>query len=142
MTWKTVINADAGDADHYGGNDLDKLFNSLNGSNVSEPIIFNISYNTLKDTTNAAGDLLKGDGTKFIRLAKGTANQVLTVNGSATDIQWSNPTIASGGYDSTQASTTWKSTASGNIGFELGSNHATGGDFYIDFHTNSELRIL
>jgi len=36
----------------------------------------------------AAGDLLTGNGTAMVRLARGTANQVLTVNGGGTDIAW------------------------------------------------------
>lgn len=49
-----------------------------------------IDSNTIKhSTTNVAGDILKGDGTKFIRLAKGSANQVLAVNSDGNDIGWS-----------------------------------------------------
>jgi hypothetical protein len=34
MTWKKVNNADAGDADHFGGDDLDKVSDLLSGVNV------------------------------------------------------------------------------------------------------------
>ena len=53
---------------------------------------FSVDLNTLNhSTTNAAGDLLKGNGSSFQRLARGTANQVLTVNAGGTDIAWAAP---------------------------------------------------
>lgn len=48
----------------------------------------NATNNTITDSSTALGDILKSDGTKFTRLGVGTANQVLTVNGGATDILW------------------------------------------------------
>jgi len=36
MTWKKVSNADAGDADHFGGNDGDKLADLLSGVDVDD----------------------------------------------------------------------------------------------------------
>jgi len=36
----------------------------------------------------AAGDILYHDGTSFVRLAKGTAAQVLTMNAGATAPEW------------------------------------------------------
>ncbi len=47
--------------------------------------------------TVVRGDLITGQGAtpKWTRLAKGTANQVLTVNGTATDIAWA--TLAASG---------------------------------------------
>lgn len=66
----------------------------------------NVDQNTIKDsTTNAAGDLLKGDATKFVRFARGTANQVLSVNAGGTDLVWGTP--AGGGNVSTTASNTY-----------------------------------
>ena len=62
--------------------------------------------NTIKDsTTNAAGDLLKGDATKFVRFARGTANQVLSVNAGGTDLVWGTP--AGGGNVSTTSANTY-----------------------------------
>ena len=46
-----------------------------------------INLNTLShSTTNAAGDLLKSNGTSYERLPKGSSNQVLTTTGA--DIAW------------------------------------------------------
>ncbi len=39
----------------------------------------------------AAGDIIYHDGTKFVRLAIGTAGQVLTVNTGATAPEWATP---------------------------------------------------
>ncbi len=54
--------------------------------------------NTITDTFAAAGDILWYNGTRFVRLARGTANQVLTTNAGATDIAWA---AAAGGAAST-----------------------------------------
>jgi hypothetical protein len=56
----------------------------------------NIDQNTFKhSSSNFAGDIYKSDGTKMIRMGKGTANQVLATNAAATDIEWQ--TVAGGG---------------------------------------------
>jgi len=49
---------------------------------------FNVADNSLTSTSGALGDLLYHNGTKFVRLPRGTANQVLTTNAGATDIGW------------------------------------------------------
>jgi hypothetical protein len=51
----------------------------------------NLTNNTVTDTSTALGDIVKSNGTKFTRLARGTANQVLTVNSGGTDIAWATP---------------------------------------------------
>lgn len=48
-------------------------------------------------TTNFVGDLLKYDGTRYNRIAKGAANQVLAVNATATDLEWQTPAGGGGG---------------------------------------------
>lgn len=64
----------------------------------------NATNNTITDTSTAAGDLLKSNGTKFVRLARGTGLQVLRTNSGATDLEWAS-------LDSERIG---KSTASGN----------------------------
>jgi hypothetical protein len=44
--------------------------------------------NTITDTSATTGDILRHNGTKFVRLARGSANQVLAVNAGGTDIAW------------------------------------------------------
>lgn len=44
--------------------------------------------NTITDTSAATGDLFRHNGTRFVRLARGTANQVLATNSGATDIAY------------------------------------------------------
>src|SRR5574339_445823 len=48
---------------------------------------FNASNNTITDTSTAAGDILKSDGSRFIRFARGSNNQFLKSTGS--DLTWS-----------------------------------------------------
>ncbi len=44
--------------------------------------------NNLTSTSQAAGDLLKNNGTKFVRFARGSALQVLRTNAGGTDLEW------------------------------------------------------
>lgn len=62
----------------------------------------NATNNTITDTSTAAGDILKSNGTKFARLARGTNNQVLA--STSTDIAWTSLNSENAG----------KATASGN----------------------------
>lgn len=48
----------------------------------------NLTNNTVTDTGAATGSLAKHNGTKFVNLPIGTANQVLAVNGTGTDVAW------------------------------------------------------
>ena len=89
MTWKKVNQGDSGTATKFGGNDLDKIADSFNGVDVSDPIKYSVDINTLRANTNTLGDILKNNGTKYVRFARGTNGQVLT--STATDIAWSTP---------------------------------------------------
>lgn len=67
----------------------------------------NFDTNTLKhSTTNATGDIMFYDATaaKYIRLAKGTANQSLTVNAAGTTLEWATVTGGGGGGEANTAS--------------------------------------
>lgn len=67
------------------GNDV---FQLLTATQSPSNKTINLSNNTVTDTSAVVGDIIKHNGTKFVRLAKGTANQVLAVNAGATDIAW------------------------------------------------------
>lgn len=67
----------------------------------------NIDSNTFKhSTTNAQGDIMFYDATagKYIRLAKGTANQSLTVDAAGTSLLWATVTGGGGGGEANTAS--------------------------------------
>lgn len=65
---------------------------SFNSRAITD-LILNTDTITIKhSTTNSAGDLLKGTGTKYDRLARGTNNQVLV--SSSTDVLWATLTSA------------------------------------------------
>jgi hypothetical protein len=55
---------------------------------------YNLSNNTLTTNTPAQGDILKYDNTlaKYIRVARGAANQILSVTTDGLDIVWATPT--------------------------------------------------
>lgn len=48
----------------------------------------NATNNTITDSSTAAGDVLKSNGTKFVRLARGSAFQVLAVNSGGSDLAY------------------------------------------------------
>ncbi len=47
-----------------------------------------LGSNTLTDTSAALGDLVKHNGTRFVRFARGTANQIPSVNSGGTDLAY------------------------------------------------------
>lgn len=49
---------------------------------------YNTTDNSLTATSQATGDILANNGSKFIRKARGTSLQVLRVNSGGTDIEW------------------------------------------------------
>lgn len=48
-----------------------------------------LASNTVTDTSAATGDLAKHNGTRFVRMARGTAGQFLATNAAGTDVAWS-----------------------------------------------------
>jgi sugar/nucleoside kinase (ribokinase family) len=77
------------------------------GADVTETLTnktLNATNNTITDSSTAAGDVLKSNGTKFVRLARGSAFQVLAVNSGGTDLA----------YTTLPAEQTGKATASGD----------------------------
>jgi len=116
---------------------------------------YNIDTNTLKhSTTNAQGDILAYDTTavKYIRIPRGTANQVLTTNSGGTDIAWATKTIPNvfggvavksgdgttkvfniahgAGVTPTKYSVTWASKAA-SVDQNLGDTYGAGSEFYV-----------
>ena len=62
---------------------------SIDNANVKAAAAINITKVAV--TSQASGDVLYFNGTAWIRLAKGTAGQVLTMNGGATAPEWATP---------------------------------------------------
>lgn len=50
--------------------------------------ILTANLNTITDTGSAVGDILKHNGTRFVKLARGSANNLLKVNAAGTDLEW------------------------------------------------------
>ena len=58
-------------------------------TNIKEPSVAGDAFRTPDSV--AAGDVFYWNGTTLVRLAKGTAGQVLTMNGGATAPEWATP---------------------------------------------------
>ena len=78
--------------------------NSITSAMIAPGVIVaqDIATNAVNGThlamgSDAAGDTLYYDGTDYVRLAKGTAGQVLTMNGGATAPEWATGTGGGGG---------------------------------------------
>lgn len=54
-----------------------------------------LNGNTITATSMATGDLIKSNGSSFVRFGRGSALQVLRTNSGGTDLEWA--TIAAGG---------------------------------------------
>lgn len=79
---------------------------------------YNTTDNTLTATSQATGDLLKNNGTKFVRMARGTGLQVLRTNSGATDLEFASLNSENAG---TALASGNGSTTSFNIAHGLGS---------------------
>ena len=79
----------------------------------------------LKVGSDAAGDVLYHNGTNYVRLAKGTAGQVLTMNSGATAPEWA--TAGGGVTDISQwyMSSNYTATASNGIVVNWAEAHGT-----------------
>ena len=60
----------------------------------------NVNNNSITDNSLGLGDLFKFNGTRYVRLARGSALQLLRTNAAADDLEWA--TIASGPAGSDQ----------------------------------------
>jgi len=97
--------------------------------------------NTITDASAALGDLLKSNATKFVRFARGTANQMLRTNSGATDLEWATVSTAPSGsntwiqYNNSSAfgassSLTWDQT-----------NKSLGINGYIEMSTSTLVSV-
>lgn len=78
----------------------------------------NATDNTITDTSQALGDILKNNGSKFVRFPRGTSLQVLRVNAGATDLEYA--TIAAGGEINTSSNVgTGAGIAKAKVVFDL-----------------------
>lgn len=79
--------------------------------------------NFLTSTSQAAGDLLKNNGSQFVRFARGTALQVLRVNAGGTDLEWATAAGTSTGSVNTVQ------TTDGSGGFQAATNVLAGTNY-------------
>lgn len=91
----------------------------------------NATNNTITDTSTALGDLLKSNGTSFVRFAKGTPLQVLRVNADGTDLEYA--TLSSGRSSSGAPNTIQTSDGFGNF---IAANDVLAGADFISIGTN------
>jgi hypothetical protein len=121
---KLVVDADVNASANIA---ITKLASNVASTDASQTLTnktFNVSDNDLTSTSGALGDILKHNGTKFVRLARGSDTQVLTSN--ATDVYWA---AASGGGtpggSSGQLQFNDASSFGGTTGFTYASNTIT-----------------
>lgn len=76
----------------------------------------NATNNTITDTSTALGDLLKSNGSSFVRFARGTALQILRVNAGGTDLEWATSSASAAGPNNTVQ------TSNGSGAFQAATN--------------------
>ena len=70
---------------------LPNVSDTLVGQSTADALTnktINASSNTITDTSTAVGDILKSNGTNFVRFGRGTSLQVLRTNSGGTDLEW------------------------------------------------------
>ena len=84
-----LVVLDTGDIFRWTGSAWTAIIGSSSTTTFINKTI-NATNNTITDTSTALGDLLMSNGTKFVRLARGSTNQVL--QSTATTLQWASLT--------------------------------------------------
>jgi hypothetical protein len=79
MVWKVVTNADAGDADHFRGDDLDKISQLFSGSDV-DSVKLSVDYIDLNPIPKPASP-----SSGYIRLFMDTADNKMMIKRSNGD---------------------------------------------------------
>ena len=134
MTFKRVTGAVAGDASHFGGQDVNKFSDYLGGTDISGSETVDI--NTATKFRDSKLRLRNPANTFEYTLAPSaiTADRTITLPALT-----GNDTPVFLGHTNAPTGETFaiRRTGSGAQGFELGSNDVTGGASYIDFHTDS-----
>jgi len=70
---------------------LPNASDTLVGQSTTDTLInktISASSNTITDTSIAVGDIMKSNGTSFVRFGRGTSLQVLRTNTGGTDLEW------------------------------------------------------
>jgi hypothetical protein len=117
LTNKTLTSPTIGTILNTGTLTLPTATTTLVGTDTTDTLTsktINATNNTITDTSGATGDILRHNGTKFVRLARGSANQVLTTNSGATDIAWAAPAGGSG-FTETKGVSTQSGNASTTV---------------------------
>ena len=85
----TKIADDSIDSEHYAAGSIDAEHIAANAVEGSHIKINEVNGTHIALGSDAAGDVMYYNGTNYVRLAAGTAGQVLTVNSGATAPEWS-----------------------------------------------------
>jgi hypothetical protein len=117
---------------------------TLTNKTLTSPTItamtVNTDTNTIKhSTTNNSGDLLVNTGTKFDRLARGTADQIPIMNPTGTGLTWIDKSSVSGGGGGGSTGDYQVPTTAGNIisASWYGTGEALGDGIWSGFLTNT-----
>jgi hypothetical protein len=92
-----------------------------------------LSSNTVNDTSAATGDIIKHNGTSYVRFAKGSSLQVLRVASGGADLEWA--TISS--YTEGKGSST-KSGDASTTTFTIAHGLGSAPGFYVVTPTSSD----
>jgi hypothetical protein len=96
--------------------DLDALLANTWDATAAETLTnktISVDLNPIKhSTTNTVGDILKNNGTRYARMGRGTALQLLRVNSAGTDLEYADPSVVAGGGETNTAS----NVGSGTVG--------------------------
>lgn len=116
---------------------------TLNNKTLASPTITTMTIETDSNiikhsSTNNTGDLMVNNGTKFDRMARGTANQVPVMNATGTGIIWVDQSaITAGGGGGGEGSSTLPLVGNIIAGSWYGTAAAAGDGIWSSFLTNT-----
>lgn len=123
-------------------NTSDAAKNSANVTLTNKTI--NLTDNTVNDDSIAQGDLIKSNGTKFVRYANGSPYELLRTNAAGDDLEWSSGPLS---FNTTNAGAL--NTTSGTYTLMTGAQITSvpAGDYFLSFggwvtHSNGNSEIF
>lgn len=110
-------------------NTSDSTKNSATATLINKTI--NLTNNTLNDNSISLGDLVKSNGSKFVRFPVGSSYSLLRTNSSGTDLEWTSGPLVYSVLGSTTDTTTISNTY--ELMADMQFNNVVGGNYLLSF---------
>lgn len=115
-----------------------EVWSVVSNADVLTGRTISLTNNTVTDTSTATGDIPRSNGTKFVRMGRGSANQFLKVNAGATNIAYEDLDVT---LDNTALTTTNTKTVTNKTIDAVQNTVSNIDDDAIAAHTSTKITI-